>query len=525
MSLSSSMYSGISGLKAFSEQTSVISNNIANSSTVGFKSGSVEFADVFYSALNTSGTGSAQVGNGVSISSVNTDYTQGSYETGSSATDLALDGDGFFIVNDDETGSSYYTRAGNFAFDNEGYLVDSNGYIVQGWMTDDGSASGTITDIKLEDFQSPPQETETVTMSLNLDSSSTDHASGDTLNPFFAEFSFWDGTVTDTDPIADSRYSYRTSITTYDENGTSHEMTVYMDPVGDEDDGGNMIWEYIVAGDPDEDLRVIDGVDVGDTEAAGLYMTGTLTFNSSGEMIDMTAFTLDETSGVLSGLADPSADIKDLDNWVPADFNDDGLVAFHVDYTGAGSDDITASQAIALDFGLSNGGLDWDTTIANAGEVADVADLPTFEDKNISALSTTCYDASSATYSQSQDGYNAGYLQDVSVDSSGILSGVYSNGQTMDLFAIAVADFNNTEGLSQEGGNLFSATLESGAALTGQAGQSGLGEISSYTLESSNVDMSEELTTLIVAQSAFQASSKIITTVDDMLSTVIGMKR
>jgi flagellar hook protein FlgE len=517
------MYSGISGLKAFSEQTSVISNNIANSNTVGFKSGSVTFADVFYSALNTSGTGSGQVGNGVSISSVETNFTQGSYETGSSATDLALDGDGFFIVQDPETGSSYYTRAGDFSFNANGYLVDSNGYIVQGWVTDNGSASGTIRDIKLEDFQSPPQDTESITMSLNLDSSSTDNASGDSLNPYFSEFSFWDGTASQ--PLADSRYSYQTSIATYDENGTSHELTVYMDPVSETDDDGNMVWEYIVASDPSEDLRVIDGVEVGKTEAAGLYMTGTLTFNSSGEMIDMSAFTLNGTSGVLSGLSNPSEDIKNLENWIPAEFNDDGFVAFHVDFTGAGSEDIAESQSIAIDFGLSNTGLDWDTSIANAGEVVDADDLPTFEDKTISASSTTCYDASSATYSQSQNGYSSGYLQNVSVDSSGILSGVYSNGQTLDLFAIAIADFNNTEGLYQEGGNLFSATPESGAPLTGQAGQAGFGEISSYTLESSNVDMSEELTSLIVAQSAFQANSKIITTIDDMLSTVLGMKR
>jgi flagellar hook protein FlgE len=517
------MYSGISGLKAFSEQTSVISNNIANSSTVGFKSGSVAFADVFYSALNTSGTGTGQVGNGVSISSVETDFTQGSYESGSNATDLALDGDGFFIVKDTETESTYYTRAGNFSFNNEGYLVDTNGYIVQGWVTDEGSASGTITDIKLDDFQSPPQETETITMSLNLDSSSTDNASDDSLNPFFSAFAFWDGTQSE--PMPDSRYSYQTSITTYDENGTSHEMTVYMDPVGEANDDGNMVWEYIVAGNPEEDSRIIDGVDISETEAAGLYMTGTFTFNSSGEMIDMSAFTLDESSGVLSSLADPSADIKDLDNWVPASFSDDGLVSFHVDFTGAGSADLENSQTIAMDFGLSNTGLDWDTTIANAGEITDASQLPTFESKNISAMATTCYDASSATYSQTQDGYNAGYLQDVSVDSSGILSGIYSNGQTLDLFAIALADFNNTDGLYQEGGNLFSATPESGVALTGQAGQSGLGEIVSYTLESSNVDMSEELTSLIVAQSAFQANSKIVTTVDDMLSTVLSMKR
>ena len=514
MSLTSSMYSGISGLKAFSEKTSVISNNIANSSTVGFKSGSVQFADVFYSALS----GGGQVGNGVAISSVDTNFTQGSYESGSSATDMAIGGDGFFIVSDPENDVDYYTRAGNFAFDEEGYLVDSNGFVAQGWAMEDGSVSGTIQDVKLDDFQSPPEETSSVTMSLNLDSSSTDNVASAT-NKYFSEFASWTGT--DDTPLADSSYAYQASVNIYDENGTSHELTAYMDAVTDPDSSGNIVWEYIIAGDPADDLRVIDGVDIGDTDAAGLYMTGTMTFNSAGELIDMSAFSLDETSGTLT-----TTNVKDLSSWVPADFDDDGLVAFHADFTGAGSTDIANSQQIGFDFGITNSSTDWETSaVTDASLMTSYSDLISFADKDIEASATTCYDASSATYSQYQDGYASGYLENVTVDASGVLSGVYSNGQTTELYAMALADFNNTDGLYQEGGNLFTATVDSGTALTGQAGQAGMGDISSYTLESSNVDMSEELTDLIISQSGFQANSKIITTIDDMLSTVLGMKR
>lgn len=358
-------------------------------------------------------------------------------------------------------------------------------------------------------------------MTLNLDSSSTDNVGTSATNKYFAEFESWNG-LEDT-PLADSNYAYQSSINVYDENGTAHELTVYMDPVTDDESGGNIVWEYIIAGDPADDLRTIDGVDIGDTKAAGLYMTGTMTFSSAGELIDMSAFTLDNTAAA----ADlPTTTTNDLDQWVPSAFDDDGLAAFYVDFTGAGSADITESQLIGFNFGLTNTGTAWEATaVTDASSMTDYSLLNSFEDIDIDASATTCYDASSATYSQYQDGYASGYLENVTVDASGVLSGVYSNGQTTELYAMALADFNNTDGLYQEGGNLYTATVDSGTALTGQAGQAGMGDISSYTLESSNVDMSEELTDLIISQSGFQANSKIITTVDDMLTTVIGMKR
>jgi flagellar hook protein FlgE len=141
------------------------------------------------------------------------------------------------------------------------------------------------------------------------------------------------------------------------------------------------------------------------------------------------------------------------------------------------------------------------------------------------SLSSTQYATSSSTTYQDADGYASGDLTGISVDASGLVSGTYSNGQEIALFMVALADFNNVNGLQNEGGNLYSATTKSGAAITNKAGDNGLGSLSSYALEMSNVDISEEFVSMIELQNAYEANAKIISTVDEMMSTVIGMKR
>ena len=138
MSISGSMYTGISGLQAQSKATSVVSNNLANATTTGYKSTSITFEDVFYSTVYAGGHAS-QVGNGVAASSISRDFSQGSYVSTNSATDVAINGNGLFIMVDPDTGNTYYTRDGNFSWDTNGFLVDSHGNRVQGWETVDGS--------------------------------------------------------------------------------------------------------------------------------------------------------------------------------------------------------------------------------------------------------------------------------------------------------------------------------------------------------------------------------------------------
>lgn len=230
MSLQGSMYTGISGIRAHSQAMSIVGNNLANSSTIGFKGARTAFEDAFYSTTNTGG-GIGQVGHGVGIASIYGDFKQGPFEPSSEATNVAIGGKGFFKVRNPKTDQNYYTRAGNFIFNKQGVLTDPHGYVVQGWKVKPGSSDGkpdtigTPTDIKLDRFQSPPLRTSELAMKLNLNSQAADK-SDVPGSPFFSLQKMWDGTKTP--PIASDRYAYQNTIKTFDESGTSHDMTIYL---------------------------------------------------------------------------------------------------------------------------------------------------------------------------------------------------------------------------------------------------------------------------------------------------------
>ncbi len=169
MSLTS-LYAGVSGLNVNGDAISVIGNNIANSNTIGFKSGRVQFQDIVSKSLG-GGASSSQIGRGAHTGNISTLFTQSSFETTSRTTDLAIDGEGFFIVNDN--GINYYTRAGDFIFDKDGYMVNSSNLRTQGWRVDeDGNTIGDITDINIADVSSSSRATTEVSIGANLDSTS-----------------------------------------------------------------------------------------------------------------------------------------------------------------------------------------------------------------------------------------------------------------------------------------------------------------------------------------------------------------
>lgn len=173
MGILSSLYSGVSGLAANGNALSVIGNNIANNNTVGFKAGRSLFSDLLSSSISAS-SGTAQVGRGVGMSTVDNLFTQGTFENTGQDTDLAIEGDGFFIVRDPVTAGSYYTRAGAFRWDADGYLTSPEGYRVMGYsLNDQGNVSGDLTVVKVDTTTlSPPKATENVTFTTNLDAAS-----------------------------------------------------------------------------------------------------------------------------------------------------------------------------------------------------------------------------------------------------------------------------------------------------------------------------------------------------------------
>lgn len=175
--MGSSLFAGISGLAAASKQLDVIGNNIANVNTVGFRSGRIHFGDILSQSITGGAAAGMQVGRGVDVAAITTQFSSGSFETTANATDLAIDGDGFFIVKDAD-GGEYYTRAGAFHLDNKGYLVDINSLKVQGYNIT-GTDPDTISDISLSGVQSEPSPTIEISIGANLDAA---EVTGGTFN-------------------------------------------------------------------------------------------------------------------------------------------------------------------------------------------------------------------------------------------------------------------------------------------------------------------------------------------------------
>ena len=546
MSVMGSMYTGISGLTTHAERMSVLGNNIANTSTVGFKSGNVQFEDLFYSS-RTLGASVGQIGHGARVSSIYQNFSQGAYENTGSVTDVALGGRGFFMVNDSLNGSKFYTRAGNFNFNKEGYLVNPQGLRVQGWeagKTEASVTTGAIGDLKLDSFQSEPKESTIVSLSVNLSKKAVDKTTpataptGTQATDMFALFSKWDGSASPTKPIGDDAYSYQKTINVFDKAGSAHEVTVYFDKARDKD--GKLTWEYIVTANPDEDGRTAMEVPAAagppvvpafTRKAKGLLMAGTMSFNSAGAMENMSAYTYD------AGAAATPANADDKANWKPAEFDENGFPIFTANFsnlTGVNdTNDVSSGEKperIALDFGMSSKSAAkqyvnaTQSMAAAETNIANIASIAT-ADINKTNKSATSYDLASTTHSMNQDGYTAGFLQEVTVDRNGVVSGRYSNGRKEELFVLGLADFANRQGLSLQGGNLFAQSTSSGEAVIGTANTGRLGTVSSNTLELSNVDMSRQMVKLITTQRGYQSNSKVITTSDEMLQEAINLKR
>ncbi len=482
MALSSALFAGSSGLGALGDTMQIIGDNIANVNTIGFKSSKADFQDLLSQSLSTM-NGSTQVGSGSAIGDVSACFEQGSFETTGNATDLAIGGDGFFILREANGTGNYYSRAGNFGFDEDGYMANPDGYIVQGWALDSetGNDVGSITDIHLNSFTSSPKESTEIQIIANLDSEGVDNSlEADSTATDLA--GIWDGTADP--PMMDGAYEYQTTIEVYDSLGSAHDITIYFDKTTTDSQ-----YEYVITCNPSEDNRA----GLVDTNA-GLLGKGTISFEpASGVIIGITMTQIDGNGDATDMSTDPTSDNYGLTN---------GIFTFNADFLGgAGSE-----MSVALDFG---------STYSQSSGGSWVND----------ALSTTQFAVDSNTTYKTSDGYAAGELQDINVDEEGIITGTYSNGQVIPLYRVALAGFQNEDGLVKEGGNLFSATLASGGAITNKPGTNGLGSIASGSLEQSNVDIADEFVRMIITQRGYQANSKIITTVDTMLSELMNLKR
>ena len=424
MGILSSLYSGVSGLAINGNAMSVIGNNIANNNTIGFKTGRTLFSDLLSSSVSGSG-GTSQVGRGVGLSQVDNIFSQGTFENTELNTDLAIEGEGFFIVKDPIAGGDVYTRAGAFRFDSDGYLTNPEGFHVQGYaLNSAGIVSGDLTDIQVDTTSlSAPRATQNLKLATNLDADA----------PFVGPFDV-------ADPGNTSNYA--NSMNIYDSLGNAHLTTIYftkMDPATNP-----LEWEW---------NATVDGAELGGAPGPVLIGTGNLLFDINGEMTAANPATQPSIAGVLT----------------------------------------------------------WD----NNSDQTQLLNL---------AFNTTQYSNASIVISQSQDGFTTGSVATLSIDNEGYVLGNYSNGQPRKLFQVAMAKFSNPGGLIKQGNSMFSAGSHSGDAIVGTVG-SGIGKIFTNALEQSNVDLAQEFVNMITTQRGFQASSKIITTTDEMLSDLINLKR
>jgi len=256
-----SLYTAISGMDATGTQLSVIGDNIANMNTVGFKKSNVSFGDVLSQSI-TNVASSGQVGRGVFVQEVSPLMTQGAFETTENALDLAIDGDGFFAVSDG--GTRYYTRAGNFSVNRDGFIVNPDNLRLQGYLADAaGNITGSTGDLQLTATQNPARMTGTANVAVNLDATSPVQTAAFTLDG--------DGNGTPNDPL---NYNSSTTISMYDSQGGVHHVTLYYSKTADN------TWDvYSVYEDPANPGQLI--------EATGGPQT--LTFDTSGALTSISA--------------------------------------------------------------------------------------------------------------------------------------------------------------------------------------------------------------------------------------------
>ena len=402
-----SMFSAVSGLRNHQTSMDVIGHNIANVNTPGFKRSRVTFQEALSQNMRGAsrpeagrgGTNPMQVGLGMNVGTIDTFHTQGGLQGTGRITDLAIDGEGFFVLRG--VGDSHlYTRAGSFGWDGSGMLVNGAGQIVQGQRFDPITETWEqeITNIRLhgEDQKAPPRATEEITFSGNL------AADGD---------------------------RYIRSITIFDNLGRARDITFTFtkDEEGEQQWTVEAVWDNLVGSEGKAEGKII-------FSASGLIQESTL-----------------ETTVGIDG----------FDNELQLDFS-----------------------------------------------------------------AVTQYAAKGESYMElTQDGYPHGDLVEVSIDTGGVVTGVYSNGSSRPLSRLALATFTNPEGLTNLGHTLFGDSNNSGPAQIGLAGQGSLGSISPSSLEMSNVDLAQEFTDMIITQRGFQANSRIITTSDELLQELVNLKR
>lgn len=460
-----SLYSGVSGLQNHQTRMDVIGNNISNVNTTGFKRGRVNFQDMISQQVGGAakpteelgGVNPKDVGLGMTIATIEQVFSQGNLQTTGVSTDVAIQGNGFFILKDGD--ESFYTRNGQFGLDSNGTLVNpANGQRVQGWMARDLNGeqivqtAATPTDLVVPvGSKDPAKATENVLFACNLNKNTAEIQEGASASD-----------------IAKGTWGIEEKI--YDSFGNGHLLSVSFTKVP----GVANSWQATVNVDADNADFTQTRVGLGTTD--GVQNTFIVNFDNYGQLASV-----EDSSGNIS--------------------NQEGEIILQTSFT--------VPEANADE----NGNPHRQTFSINLGTIGSMKNTIT---QSASASSTKAY---------SQDGYKLGYLDNFKIDSSGTITGVYSNGTNRVIGQLALATFANDRGLEKAGNNTYVETNNSGQANIGESGIAGKGSLLAGALEMSNVDLSEQMTDMIVTQRGFQSNAKTIQTADTLLETVLSLKR
>ena len=460
-----SLYSGVSGLQNHQTRMDVIGNNISNVNTNGFKRGRVNFQDMISQQLSGAakptdelgGVNPKEVGLGMTVASIDNVFTQGNLQSTGISTDLAIQGNGFFVMKNGE--ETFYTRNGAFGLDMDGTLVNpANGMRVQGWMAEEINGQMLVTTAATpEDLiipvgsKDPAKETTNVNFACNLNKNTPEILEGASADDIF-------------------KGTWGTEQKIYDSFGNEHMLSVSFRRVV----GNPNQWEATVVIDQDNADYTQTRVGLGTTDGVG--NTFLVNFDNYGALQSVT-----DTAGNVT--------------------NPEGQVVLQTSFA-------------VSDSNVDEQGNPYRQTLnINLGTIGSFKDTIT----QSASKSTT-----KAFY---QDGYTMGYLDNFKIDSSGIITGVYSNGTNRTIGQIAMATFANDRGLEKAGDNTYVESNNSGMARIGESGVAGKGSLMAGALEMSNVDLSEQMTDMIVTQRGFQSNAKTITTADTLLETVLSLKR
>jgi len=578
-----SLFAGVSGLKNHQTRMDVIGNNIANVNTVGFKSSRVTFQDIFSQTLqgassptaNNGGTNSIQIGMGTGLASVDTIFTNGSYETTGKQTDMAISGSGFFVlVNGD---SKIYTRAGAFEFDAEGnYTLPGTGYKVMGWVADSQGVINTNqgpTGIQIPVGSTmPPQVSTTATYKGTLSASkvaagseadqlaaaeaktkidSANNAVNELLKAIAtakeAAKAFSNDPTDSTGLGANADKAINDVTAKLKATVAAAQAAVDVAPTGTQTETdftalldysknvsttiatlGTAVKNLISSNIDNNITDLVDATTGVDTAATALNNAAVKAVTTADKAVEVANGTssqatvtvnLYDVQGNLYKLSGTFEKIAD-NTWTftPSDTvkNDSGItvasisgVASTLVFNPDGSLNKAQSTINAITLDPANG------PYSGAGKFTITPDFSTM----------TQYGAKESAVDVAADGYKAGTLTGVVIDSNGIIQGKFSNGKLKNLGQVAMAAFNNPAGLTKVGESMYESSSNSGEAQIGTAGTGGRGSFQGATLEMSNVDLAQEFSNMIITQRGFQANSKIITASDEMLQELANLKR